>query len=264
MANVIIDTPSATAKTGLREFYNSITRRLEKAGVGRASFFLNYGYVSLGSGDEAQVEVGVGMFNRNSVRLIYELIGTTDLRGRRVLDVGCGRGGAVALLADRFDSIVTGVDLAPDAVAFCRRAHRHPNVRFEVGDAERLAMSNQEFDVVMSVESSHGYPEIPKFFEETQRILKNDGIFLYTDLLPVQRWAEVRFLLTALRFELFDDRAITPNVLASCDAVAAARVRAFGGGDPTINNFLAVPGSDVYERMRSGAWEYRILRAKRA
>jgi hypothetical protein len=30
-----------------------------------------------------------------------------------------------------------------------------------------------------------------------------------------------------------------------------------------IDNFLAVPGSMVYEQMRSGAWDYRILRARR-
>lgn len=30
-----------------------------------------------------------------------------------------------------------------------------------------------------------------------------------------------------------------------------------------IDNFLAVPGSAVYEQMRSGDWEYRLLRAER-
>jgi phthiocerol/phenolphthiocerol synthesis type-I polyketide synthase E len=265
MSNTVVNTPGAAAKAGLREFYNSITQRLEKSGVGEARCFLNYGYVSLGEGDEAQFEVGLEVPNRHSVRLIYELIGTTDLRGCRVLDVGCGRGGAVALLADRFDSVVTGVDLAPDAIAFCRRVHRRHNVRFEVGDAEHLAIDDRDFDAVINVESSHAYPNMRGFLEEVRRVLKKNGIFLYTDLLPVQRWAEVRVLLGSLRFELFDDRAITPNVLASCDAVAAARVRAFSGVDSSwINNFLAVPGSDVYERMRSGAWEYRILRAKRA
>jgi phthiocerol/phenolphthiocerol synthesis type-I polyketide synthase E len=30
-----------------------------------------------------------------------------------------------------------------------------------------------------------------------------------------------------------------------------------------IDNFLAVPGSAVYEQMRSHAWEYPVLRAQR-
>ncbi len=257
------NTPGGATKASFREFYNSITRRLEHSGVGDASFFLNYGYVSLGDGDEAHFDVENGVLNPSSIRLAYELVGGIDLHGCRVLDVGSGRGGTVALLAERFDAEVTGVDLSPDAVSFCRRTHRHPKVRFEVGDAEHLPLDDQVFDVVTNIESSHTYPNLRSFFAEVRRVLRVDGTFLYTDLLPVLRWAEVRVLLQSLRFAVFDDRAITANVLASCDVVAATRAQAFGGGDTMIDNFLAVPGSDVYEQMRSGAWEYRIIRARR-
>nr|UXE45871.1 2-methoxy-6-polyprenyl-1,4-benzoquinol methylase, mitochondrial [uncultured bacterium] len=256
-------TPAAAAKATFRRFYDGITRRLEQSGVGDASFFLNYGYMSLGNGDEARFEVADGVFNPSSVRLAYELIGPTDLHGRHVLDVGCGRGGTVALIAELFDADATGVDLSPEAIAFCRRAHTHPRVRFEVGDAEHLPVDAESFDAVTNIESSHTYPNLRSFFAEVRRVLKGGGAFLYTDLLPGPRWAEVRVLLTSLRFKLTEDREITANVLASCDAVAATRARAFGAPDPDIANFLAVPGSAVYEQMRSGAWEYRIVRARR-
>jgi len=52
-------------------------------------------------------------------------------------------------------------------------------------------------------------------------------------------------------------------ILESCDDMAANRTEAFGGSIEMIDNFLAVPGSAVYEQMRSGAWEYRIVRARR-
>jgi len=258
------NTPGALAKASFRDFYNGITRRLEESGVGDASFFLNYGYVSMGDGDEAQHDVAEGLLNASSVRLVYELLGKTKLRGKRVLDVGSGRGGTVALLAEQFAAKATGVDLAPEAVAFCRRIHRSPNVRFEVGDAEQLPVKDKSFDVVTNVESSHTYPNLRGFFVEARRALKPGGLFLYTDLLPVQRWAEVRVLLASLRFELLDDRHITANVLASCDLVAATRAKAFGAADASIDNFLAVPGSTVYEQMRSEAWQYRILRCRAA
>ena len=257
------DAPGVAAKASYRQFYDDVTRRLERSGVGEASFFLNYGYLSLGNGDEARFEVPDGTFNPSSVRLAFELIGATDLRGRRVLDVGCGRGGTVALLAERFEAEATGVDLAPEAVAFCRRTHRHPAVRFEIGDAEHLPFEDGCFDAVTNIESSHTYPNLRGFLAEVRRVLVNGGRFLYTDLLPVQRWIEVRALLGPLGLNMVDDRHITPNVLASCDDVAATRVAAFGGASVLIDNFLAVPGSAIYEQMRSGAWEYRILRAER-
>jgi ubiquinone/menaquinone biosynthesis C-methylase UbiE len=169
----------------------------------------------------------------------------------------------VALLAEQFEAHVKGIDLAPEAIAFCRRAHRHPAVQFEVGDSEHLPFENGSFDAVTNIESSHTYPNLRAFLAEVKRVLSSGGIFLYTDLLPVQRWDEVRALLGPLRLTVVSERHITPNVLASCDEVAATRAQAFGGGTEMINNFLAVPGSMVYEQMRSGAWEYRIVRARR-
>ena len=271
-ATAAAPTPAATvlekgaagqAKAGYRDFYNDITKRLERSGVGEASFFLNYGYVSLGEGDEARFAVPDGVFNSNSVRLAFELIGRTDLRNRRVLDVGCGRGGTVALLADRFAAQASGVDLAPEAIAFCRRTHPQA-AGFEVGDAEHLPFADGAFEVVTNIESSHTYPNLRAFYAEVRRVLMGGGEFLYTDLLPVQRWAEVQMLLKTLGFAIKAERHITPNVLASCDEVAATRAQAFGGANAMIDNFLAVPGSAVYEQMNSGAWEYRILRAQRA
>ncbi|MEO6121989.1 MAG: SDR family NAD(P)-dependent oxidoreductase, partial [Acidimicrobiales bacterium] len=258
--------PGAKAKSGYRDFYNDVSRRLERTGVGEASFFLNYGYLSLGDGapDEARFEVPAGVFNPSSVRLAFELVGGTDLVGRRVLDIGCGRGGTVALLAERCQAAVVGVDLAPEAVAFCRRTHRSSTVSFEVGDAEHLPVEDASFDAVTNLESSHTYPDLRAFLGEVRRVLRPGGWFLHTDLLAVGRWAEVRALLGSLGFTVVDDREITANVLASCDEVAAARTGAFGARDAAIENFLAVPGSAVYEQMASGTWEYRILRSQLA
>jgi acyl transferase domain-containing protein/SAM-dependent methyltransferase len=258
------DAPTVAAKARHREFYDDVTRRLEQSGVGEASFFLNYGYCSLDDEDEARFDVPDGVFNPSSIRLAFELIGGTDLNGCRVLDVGCGRGGTAALIAEHFDANVTGIDLSPEAIGFCRRTHRQPRLRFEVGDAEHVPVGNHAFDVVTNVESSHTYPNLRAFFSEVSRVLVSGGVFLYTDLLPVQRWMEVRALLGPLGFAIIDDRHITANVLASCDQVAATRAQAFGGSSALMDNFLAVPGSAVYEQMQSGAWEYRILRSRRA
>ena len=255
--------PEIAAKASYREFYNDVTRRLENSGMGAASFFLNYGYVSFDDdSDEAQIEIPAQVFNRNSVRLAFELVGDAELSKRRLLDVGCGRGGTVALLVETFGVQASGVDLSPEAIAFCRRTHGEL-ARFEVGDAEHLPFAKAEFEVVTNIESSHTYPNLRAFFSEVHRVLASGGQFLYTDLLPVQRWMEVHVLLQSLGFRIEHERDITANVLASCDDVAANRTKAFGGSDQMIENFLAVPGSAVYEQMDSRAWEYRILRAAR-
>lgn len=250
-----------SAKASCREFYDGITSRLEELGFGDVSLFLNYGYVSLGAGDEAALHVTEHIFNANSVRLVYELVGTAELRGQSVLDVGCGRGGAAAILTERFKANVVGVDLAPEAIAFCRRVHRDLKIHFEIGDAENLPIESATFDAVTSIESSHAYPNLAAFLSEVRRVLRIGGLFLYTDILPVQLWTEVRALLTSLNFRLLGDRDITRNVVASCDSVSAKRAQAFDTNAEWIDTFLAVPGSITYADMRSGAWEYRIIRA---
>lgn len=255
------DATNVAAKASYREFYNDVTRKLERSGVGAASYFLNYGYISLGQGDEARHEVPEHVFNPSSVRLALELIGNTDLRDRPVLDVGCGRGGTVALMVETFGAKATGVDLAPEAIAFCRKTHA--DARFEVGDAEHLPFEHATFDVVTNIESSHTYPNLRAFFAEVSRVLTQGGLFLYTDLLPQQRWMEVSVLLPPLGLRIVSERDITRNVLASCDSVAEVRAQAFGEKNAAIDNFLAVPGSAVYTQMSSSAWAYRLLRAER-
>lgn len=256
------DVPGAAAKSGYRDFYDDMSRRLAATGMGQASFFLNYGYVSRGEGDEATGRVPDGEFNPNSIRLALELVGPTPLRGRRVADVGCGRGGTAALLAGRLEARVIGIDLSPEAIAFCRRTHAHATVSFEVGDAEQLPLEDASCDVVTNLESSHTYPDLRAFLCEVRRVLRPGGWFLHGDLLPGARWPEVRAILAVLGLTVETDREITANVLASCDEIAAGRVHAFGEPTAAIASFLAVPGSPVYEQMRTGVWEYRIVRSR--
>ncbi|HYO51349.1 methyltransferase domain-containing protein [Archangium sp.] len=48
----------------------------------------------------------------------FRLMG--DLRGKRVLDVGCGDGSNAMLMA-RFGALVTGIDISSKSIALCRR-----------------------------------------------------------------------------------------------------------------------------------------------
>ena len=73
------------------------------------------------------------------------------MRGRRVLDLGCGDG-RFALAFARFASKVEGLDPDPDAIAAARKAAREinlRNVRFATGAAQHLPYPDSAFDVVV-------------------------------------------------------------------------------------------------------------------
>jgi hypothetical protein len=72
-------------------------------------------------------------------------------------------------------------------------------------------------------------------------------------------------MLENIGFQVEIDRDITLNVLRSCDEIALSRVQVFHSRNDValMQNFLAAPGSQVYEEMKSRAWIYRILRMRK-
>jgi phthiocerol/phenolphthiocerol synthesis type-I polyketide synthase E len=254
------------AKAGYRQFYDAVNQQLNTSEFGAFSFFLNYGYVANELPQHAVVALPEHYVNRNSLKLVLELLGDCPLAGKHVLDVGSGRGGTAHVVSEFFkpDS-VTGVDLSPGAIAFCRSTHKRPGVRFFEGDAERLPFDDEVFDVVTNVESSHSYPNIEAFYCEVSRVLVTGGYFLYTDLLPDAQMNSGLDTLTALGFLIEQDRDITPNVLLSCDEIARNRLGAFesANNQSLMREFLATPESQVYQGMRTRQWTYRIIRARK-
>ncbi|HEY7389822.1 MAG TPA: class I SAM-dependent methyltransferase [Bryobacteraceae bacterium] len=260
-------TEAGQAKENFRQFYDGVSRQLDSTMAGSYSFFLNYGYVADDSPEFAAVTLPENYINRNSVKLVLELIGDCDLENRRILDVGCGRGGTIYAIHQFFKpAATTGIDLSETAIQFCRKAHRFPGAVFRQGDAENLPLPDACFDVVTNVESSHGYPNIRSFYMEVFRVLAPGGYFLYTDLMPREKSAQSIGILQSLGFEIERDRDITRNVLLSCDQIAASRLQIFqGSNDQTLMaNFLAAPGSQVYEEMNRGDWIYRMLKLRKA
>jgi SAM-dependent methyltransferase len=257
--------PSAL-KASYKQFYDAVTTQLNGSVFGQYSFFLNYGYCPNGGPELAAVELPPQFINKNSVKLVLEVIGDCPVDGRRVLDVGCGRGGTIYTLKTFFEpASLVGLDLSSAAIEFDRKAHGDERTSFHEGDAENLPFVDESFDIVTNLESSHSYPNIHHFYSQVHRVLRPGGHFLYTDALSAQQFVGSLAYLDHIGFELVADRDITANVLLSCDEVAASRVNAFDGRNDRqlMENFLATPGSDVYEEMRSGRWQYRILKLRK-
>src|SRR6478672_830905 len=173
MSAHLADDLLSTTAGGWRSFYNKLSRRLEEAGVADSSFFLNYGYLPTDSNNESAFDIRAGTFNANSVRLVLEVVGPVDLNGRTIVEIGCGRGGNSALVAEKFSGQVIGIDMSSEAIAFCSRAHAKHGIDFKVGDALKLPLADESCDAVLNVESSHSYGNLPKFLNEVRRICRS-------------------------------------------------------------------------------------------
>jgi ubiquinone/menaquinone biosynthesis C-methylase UbiE len=257
----------ADPKQACRQFFDTINTQLDQTMFGEFSYFLNFGYIPDDNPQLAAVTLPERAVNRNSAKLVLEVIGNCPLDQKRVLDVGCGRGGTATVVNQFFTPHrFTGMDLSGNAVAFCARTHRYPGFRFIQGDAEKLPVRTGSINAVINIESSQSYPDIRAFYCEVFRVLAEGGHFLYTDVRPVRQMAEWTGLLQTIGFTVEADRDITSNVLLSCEDVAKQRKNAYASGSTqsVMDNFLGAPGSQVYEEMKSRRWSYRILKLRKA
>jgi len=131
---------------------------------------------------------GMAPFQRRLVRHALDLLAPQP--GERVLDAGCGRGGATVRIAARGADVV-GIDLLPENVAEAEaRNGSDPRVRFAVGDVTRLSgctadveLSDGSFDAVLCLEAAfHFGPKGRRaFLEEARRVLRPGGRLLLVD-----------------------------------------------------------------------------------
>ncbi len=157
-----------------RGFYELASLRRRDVGA----TMMNYGYAPL-EGPDADPSSGEDRFGR---RLYAVVAGAGDLAGKTVLDVGCGRGGGTAIVFERFaPRSLTGLDLATSAVQRCRARYGRAGLTFVAGDAEALPFADGTFDAVLSVESSHCYPNVDRFLHEVARVLAPGGQMLFAD-----------------------------------------------------------------------------------
>jgi len=114
--------------------------------------------------------------------------------GDRVLDLGCGPGYFVRILAEAVGPTgsAVGIDAAPEMIDYARRkAGRLSNCRFESGSGEALPFSDASFDVVVSSLMLHHLPDELRLqaAAEMKRVLRPGGAVLVADFTIPERGA---------------------------------------------------------------------------
>lgn len=104
--------------------------------------------------------------------------------GREVLDVACGVGYGIEILAKAGAKAVTGVDLDPAAVAEAKeRFGEHAEALVE-GDLRELPLADDSFDVIVCFETIEHVEEPERALAELRRVLRADGTLIVSSPNP--------------------------------------------------------------------------------
>src|SRR5688572_22783155 len=104
-----------------------------------------------------------------------------DVKGLRVLDVGCGEGRFCRMLAER-GAITTGIEPTTRLLEEARK--RHPAGRYETGEATRLPAADGSFDLCISYIAMVDIADYRGAIKEMARVLKSGGRAVFANLQP--------------------------------------------------------------------------------
>lgn len=220
---------------------------------------MNYGYLDEENLPQLKDE---DEDNRLSIQLYHHLVKEIDIKGKRVLEIGCGRGGGSRYLHSYYNpGELVGIDYCQRAITFCNSINTLPKLKFYQGDAENLSFHDESFDVVINVESSHCYGSFRKFLSHVKRVLNKDGYFLITDF---RENYHIKSLIedikdSGLRLIRHDD--ISKKVIDALEHGHDSRIETITNRVPVLlrnlfREYAGVKNTNIYRKFKSSRVKY--------
>jgi ubiquinone/menaquinone biosynthesis C-methylase UbiE len=129
----------------------------------------------------------------------YHLLG--DVRGKTVLDYGCGAGENTVLAASRGAQVI-GVDISPELIELAeKRLEAHDlaeNAEFRIGSAHELPLEDESVDVVLGIAILH-HLDLKLASKEVFRVLKKGGRAIFSE--PVRNSKFIGFIRNLIPYE---------------------------------------------------------------
>lgn len=102
------------------------------------------------------------------------------IKGKKVLDLGCGTGYGSFEIIKIGAAKVIGIDISKKAINFAQKNFRHKRLSFRVADATSLPFKNNSFDTIVSFEVIEHIKNYHLFLNEVFRVLKKGGHFIFS------------------------------------------------------------------------------------
>ncbi len=105
-----------------------------------------------------------------------------NIKNKKILDIACGNGAYSIFLAK--NNKVIGLDISPGMIKISKELAKQHNISHNfkgiVGDAEKLPFKDNEFDIVLCMDTLHHFTDKRTYsmLKEFNRVTKPKGLFL--------------------------------------------------------------------------------------
>lgn len=254
-----VEMPRAIRKPMWR-FWHNLMNKFDKD---KTNLFMNYGYASQ-NGQFKHLDLKPhDEPDRYFIQLYDHVTRNHNLENASVLEVGSGRGGGASFLTRyKRPKEYIGLDISQSTIDLCNKHHNVEGLNFVKGEAENLPFDDSSFDAVVNVESARAYENIPKFFGEVYRVLKQDGKFLFADMIKPHDVEGIRKMLADTGFAIEEETDIRENVVHALQKNTERNKSAI---NKSINKYMrgafyefaGVEGSNRYYEFYNAKMHYR-------
>jgi len=107
-----------------------------------------------------------------------------SLKGKIVLDIGCGHGVDIVTYEKKGALEVFGIDSSRSMIEEAKKIVKRKDNLF-VGSMEKMPFKNNQFDIIVGRFSIHYLKNIDKAYEEFNRVLKKNGLLIIVAHHPI-------------------------------------------------------------------------------
>jgi len=272
----------------ISEYYDTTRAHYTRWWNLRESLSLHYGIW-----DEGVRSFAESLVNTN--RVMMEICGISE--GEKILDAGCGVGGAAFYLNCERNAEVTGISLSQKQIEAAREIAGKKGVAervsFQVMDFIRTTFRDESFDVVWACESVCQAQDKTAFIKESFRVLKKGGKLIICDyFLPeenqpdkhslIRKWCDTWAISGFITLDSFKTSLIasgykeitstdhTTKIIKSSrrmyhsSLAGAVPSEIYNLFHPNVTRFAKThykSGYYQYRALKAGLWRYMIIRA---
>lgn len=121
--------------------------------------------------------------NLFEIPALFSLI--PDLKGKRILDLGCGFGEHCKRFVDCGAEKVVGIDISEKMLQVAMSENSHPRITYINKSMEEISQLKEKFDVVISSLAFHYIEDFEGVIENIYNMLDDKGMFIFSQENPL-------------------------------------------------------------------------------